>query len=104
MIAKYQGETIQIEKTVLDDELGTPADLSGCTIDVSYVLDSDWDTVYTHSSTINGNTIYVKFLPSETAIMLGRYIVDIKIKDIAHDVDLIKREIIHIEKAVNPNF
>lgn len=102
MIIKYQGESLILERDVID-RLGVDYNFDGATVIFS-VTTYTFESLMTKTPTVDGSVISVELTPLETSTMLGRYIYEFKIMDINGRVDMIDREEFLVVRSNNPTF
>ena len=100
MINIYQGETAYLEVTVLNED-GQAADLNGAT--AKFICAKGTETLK-KDCTIVGNVVKVKLLPEDTDNMSGNYKFEIKLKDVANDVDTILYSSFTVQKSLLPQY
>jgi hypothetical protein len=100
LINIYQGETAYIEVSVLD-ETGQAADLNGATAKFACMKGTE---LLKKDCTIVGNVVKVKLLPEDTDSMQGNYKFEIKLQDIANDVDTILYSNFTVQKSLIPQY
>lgn len=101
MIEIYQGETLLVELTVVD-EAGDAKDLSGATVGMFYKVPGG--KIYEKACTVAGNIVSAKFEPDETAVLFGTHTLEVKIKDSLDDVDMVYTETMEVSKSLDPDF
>ena len=80
---------------------GTAADLTGCTASAGITRGVN---IIRKTPTIEGNIVRTKFTPEETKEMEGLYHIEVKLKDIATDVEVVAREHFSILASIIPDF
>lgn len=100
MVTKYQGETLEYQIEVKNAD-GTKADLSMCEVAAGLM---NGGIVTRITPTIAENIITIKLLPEDTELMYGKHIVEVKIKDSASDIEVIRRDAIQILRSIIPTF
>jgi len=96
----YQGETVYIKVTVLDEE-GTAANLAGATAKFAC---SKGTELFKKECTISDNIITAKFAPVDTKTMLGKYLFEVKIEDATGDIDTLLQDYVYVMKSIIPDY
>lgn len=100
MINIYQGETVNVEINVVDQN-GEDVSLFGAEAVFSF-RSIDSVEVVSKTCTINGSKINVTMTPLETTNMLGAYQYEVKLKDNNGDIDMILADRINVEMSIIP--
>lgn len=101
MIRIVQGETLIVTLNVVDTE-GVEKNLSGATATFAY---KGIETpTQEKPCQIEGNSVTATLLPAETSDLKGRYRVEVKIKDIDNNVDMVHSTRLEVYESIIPNF
>lgn len=100
MFRIYQGETIYINITVLD-EAGEPANLTNAT--AKFVCTKGTETIKKACS-IAGNVVTAKLEPADTKAMLGKYLFEVKTQDILGDIDTLQQDYLEVLQSIIPDY